>query len=53
MARVGSWIRFGVGILLAGEVMRNWFFGNPFSIYANVLAVVFLALAGLYFIFRF
>lgn len=53
MARLGSWIRWVVGVLLAAEVIRNLVFGNSFSVYANVFAVVFLALSVLYFVVRF
>lgn len=53
MARLGSWIRFAVGILLAGEVVRQWIFGNSVSMIGNILATVFLGLVVMYLVFRF
>lgn len=53
MVRIGSWIRFIVGILLAGEVIRQVIIGISTSIFAVILAVLFLGLSLLYFTFRF
>lgn len=53
MAGLGSWVRFIVGMILAGEVLRNWISGGMLSIYAGGLAVLLLGLSVLYFVFRF
>ena len=53
MARIGSWVRFVVGILLAGEVIRQIVIGSPISIIAVILAVLFLGLSVSYFVLRF
>lgn len=47
-------IRWIVGLLLAGEVLRDWIFsGGLISIYAGGLAVLFLALSVMWIVFRF
>jgi len=53
MPSLGSWVRFIVGIVLAVEVIRAWVFGGTISMLGNILAVVFLGLAALYFVVRF
>jgi len=53
MPSPGSLIRWIVGLLLAGEVLRDWIFGGTISIYAGGLAVLFLALSAIWIIFRF
>lgn len=53
MPSLGSWIRFIVGIVLAVEVVRAWVFDGAVSMLGNILAVVFLALAIVYFVVRF
>lgn len=53
MPSLGSWIRFIVGILLSAEVVRQWLFGTSFSMFANIMAIVFLVLSAIYFIARF
>ena len=52
MPGLGSWARFVVGILLAGEVIRDWIFGNSVSVYAIGLAALMLGLVVAYFVFR-
>lgn len=39
--------------MLAAEVIRQWVFGTSFSMLANILAVAFLGLSVMYFMFRF
>ena len=53
MVRIGSWARFIVGILLSVEVIRQIIMGDSASIFAVILAVIFLVLAVVYFVFRF
>ena len=50
---LGSWIRFGVGILLALEVVRSQVFGSGESVIALALAAALLALSAAYFLFKF
>ncbi|GEM_PF-3225991 len=49
----GSWLRFGVGIVLALEVLRSQFLGSGESVIAAALAVILLALSAAYFLFKF
>jgi hypothetical protein len=48
---LGSYARFGLGILLSLEVARSYFAGAP-SVLALLLAIIFLALAALWVAFR-
>jgi hypothetical protein len=50
----GGWLRLGVGILLSGEIFRDWlFFGGALSGWALGLAGLFVALTALYFVTKF
>ena len=53
MPSLGSWIRFIIGIVLAVEVIRAWALGSAVSMLGNILAVVFLGMAVVYFVIRF
>lgn len=53
MAAPGSWLRFGIGALLAVETLRLQASGGGSSIIAALLAAAFLILAACYFAFRF
>ena len=48
----GSWIRFGIGFLLAVEAVRSWFSGSP-SLLAVLLAVIYFILIVTYAVFKF
>lgn len=49
MASVGGYIRFGMGIILAMEVIRIWFLNRPVSILALWLSLAFLVSSAIYF----
>lgn len=49
----GSYIRFGLGILLSLEILRLWLTGSTLSTIAIGLAVILLVLSAMYFLFRF
>lgn len=49
----GSYLRFGVGLALSVEVLRDWFLGNGFSYIALLLALIFIMLSAVWIVFRF
>ena len=53
MGIIGSYIRFGLGILLSAEVLRMVLFGQQISPLAFWLSVIYMISAALYFVFLF
>jgi len=49
----GSYIRFGIGIILSLEVIRIWLTGGQLSSIAAILSILFLVLSAMWFAFRF
>jgi len=54
MPSPGSVIRLSIGVLLAAEVLRDWLFlSGQLSNYAAGLAVLYVAMTAVYFVFHF
>lgn len=54
MPSPGSVIRLSIGVLLAAEVVRDWLMlGGQLSNYAAGLAVLYVAMTTMYFVFHF
>jgi hypothetical protein len=53
MARIGSFIRFFIGLALSIEVLRDVIMGIPLSEIAIVLSAAFIALSIAFLVFRF
>lgn len=49
----GSYIRFGLGILLSFEIIRIWLTKSEVSVFALALSIIFLILAAAWAAFRF
>lgn len=49
----GSYIRFGLGILLSIEILRTWLTKSEISSLAIALSLIFLMLAVVWAVFRF
>jgi len=49
----GSYIRFGLGIVLSLEVVRLWLTGSQLSSIAIILSIILLVLSAMWFAFRF
>jgi hypothetical protein len=47
---VFSYLRFVVGLLLSIEIIRQLLFGNQISLYATILASMFIALSVWFFV---
>lgn len=50
---LGSYVRFGLGIILSIEVMRIWITSGQLSSIAIVLSATLLILSALWFVFKF
>ena len=50
---LGSYLRFGIGLILSAEIIRDAIFGLKISELAIVLSVAFIFLSILFFAFRF
>ena len=48
----GSWIRFGIGVLLSIEAIRSWASGQP-SLLAVLLAIIYIIMIATYAVFKF
>jgi len=54
MPSPGSIIRLSIGVLLAAEVVRDWMMlGGHLSNYAGGLAVLYVAMTAVYFVWHF
>ena len=53
MARIGSYIRFFIGLALSIEVLRDVIMGVPLSEIAIILSATFIMLSVVFFIFKF
>lgn len=49
----GSYLRFGLGILLSLEVIRLWLAGSSLSTISIALAIILLILSAMWFVFKF
>ncbi len=49
----GSYLRFGIGLILSVSVLVSFFSNSGTSILSVLLAIIFLVLAALWAIFRF
>ena len=50
---IGSYLRFFIGIVLAAETLRLWFAGESISLFMLGLAVSYILLSALWFVFKF
>jgi len=47
---IASYLRFGIGIILSTEVIRQLLFGKEISSLATILSIAFLFLAAWFFV---